>query len=50
MERRDMTAEILEEDEGGVSILRPGSLSTFVGQEHLKGNLRIFIEAAKKTW
>ena len=28
--------------------LRPGTLDEFIGQERLKGNLRIFVEAAKR--
>lgn len=37
-----------EEKSGLESILRPSTLEEFVGQEKLKENLRIFIQAAKK--
>jgi len=36
------------EDEAGIGDIRPGSLSDFVGQENIKKQLRIFIEAARR--
>jgi len=38
----------LDEDEGYDSSLRPKSLSEYIGQEKLKKNLSVFIEAAKQ--
>lgn len=40
------TASVLPED-GAEGSLRPRTLSEYIGQEKAKGNLRIFIEAAK---
>ena len=38
----------LAEEQGGMeAALRPGNLDEFVGQDKLKENLRIFIEAAR---
>ena len=38
----------LSEEAGGMeAALRPGTLDEFVGQENLKSNLRVFIEAAR---
>lgn len=38
----------LSEESGGLeAALRPGSLDEFVGQDKLKSNLRVFIEAAR---
>ena len=48
MERRIIETEITEEDrriEGG---LRPQTLDDYIGQEKVKKNLRIYIEAAKQ--
>ena len=39
---------LLEDDLQFDFSLRPGSLDEFVGQEKLKANLRVFIEAARK--
>ena len=36
------------EDAKSDAILRPKRLTEFVGQEELKSNLRVFIEAAKQ--
>ena len=41
------TAAILPEDSGEIS-LRPHSLSEYIGQDKAKGNLSIFIQAAKR--
>ncbi|MCE2991978.1 MAG: Holliday junction branch migration DNA helicase RuvB [Candidatus Jidaibacter sp.] len=40
-------SEKLQEDESGELKVRPRNLSDFIGQGQLKGNLRIFLEAAK---
>src|SRR3712207_9309648 len=45
-EEHPLAAEPLAEDDEPQ--LRPGSLDEFVGQEALKKNLRIFVEAAKQ--
>ena len=38
----------LADEQGGLeAALRPGTLDEFVGQDKLKENLRIFIEAAR---
>ena len=39
--------QLADESNGLEAALRPGSLDEFVGQDKLKDNLRIFIEAAK---
>jgi Holliday junction DNA helicase RuvB len=38
----------MEDTEGDEPTLRPRSLDEFIGQEALKENLRIFVEAAKR--
>jgi len=50
MEENDRLAStLLQKDDLQFDLtLRPGSLDEFVGQEKLKANLKIFIEAAKK--
>ena len=45
MEERLLSSNIMQEDED--MNLRPQFLDEYVGQEHLKDNLRIFIQAAK---
>jgi Holliday junction DNA helicase RuvB len=45
MEERLLSSNIMQEDED--MNLRPQYLDEYVGQEHLKENLRIFIQAAK---
>jgi Holliday junction DNA helicase RuvB len=40
-------AVFMQEDEGEVS-LRPQTLSEYIGQEKAKGNLKVFIEAARR--
>lgn len=42
------TAKSLAEDAGFEATLRPRQLCSFIGQEQVKENLRIYIEAAKK--
>lgn len=44
---RIITTEIIEEDYTQEGNLRPRSLDEYIGQEQVKENLRIFIEAAK---
>lgn len=39
--------QLAEESNGLEAALRPGTLDEFVGQDKLKENLRIFIEAAR---
>lgn len=43
-----MSPNLQEEDKGEDTVLRPQTLSSFMGQEKVKDNLRIFIDAAKK--
>lgn len=45
MEERLLSSSLMQEDED--MNLRPQFLSEYVGQEHLKENLKIFIQAAK---
>ncbi len=45
MEERLLSSNLMQEDED--MNLRPQFLSEYVGQEHLKENLKIFIQAAK---
>lgn len=47
MERRIITTEITEEDKGIEQNLRPQMLSEYIGQERIKSNLKVYIEAAK---
>ena len=44
---RMITTELLEEDLSTEGILRPDNLTEYIGQEKVKHNLNIFIEAAK---
>ncbi|MBI5200101.1 MAG: Holliday junction branch migration DNA helicase RuvB [Elusimicrobia bacterium] len=43
-----LTRAAIPEDEGYDRALRPKALSEFIGQEKLKANLRVFIEAARQ--
>lgn len=43
-----MSGTLQEEDKGQENILRPTTLSSFMGQEKVKSNLRVFVDAAKK--
>lgn len=45
---RDGTLDPMEDAEGDEPTLRPRTLDEFIGQEALKENLRIFVEAAKR--
>ena len=47
MDERDIVPARLPEDEGFENNLRPSSLDAFIGQEKLKENLKVFIEAAR---
>ncbi len=44
---RMITTDLMEEDYSSEGTLRPQSLDEYIGQEQVKQNLRIFIEAAK---
>lgn len=48
MAKRSITTEFTEEDAGIETGLRPKLLSDYVGQEKVKNNLKVYIEAAKK--
>ena len=48
MAKRIITTDITEEDQKNEGSLRPKLLSGYVGQEKAKGNLKIYIEAAKQ--
>jgi len=47
MEKRVISTELLEEEEKTENNLRPLSLDDYIGQEKVKNNLKIYIEAAK---
>ncbi|MCM3742214.1 Holliday junction branch migration DNA helicase RuvB [Oceanobacillus luteolus] len=47
MEERMVTGEIQEEDMGLEQSLRPETLKQYIGQDKVKENLQIFIQAAK---
>ncbi|RHP34627.1 Holliday junction branch migration DNA helicase RuvB [Lachnotalea sp. AF33-28] len=47
MNKRMITTDFTEEDQGIENSLRPKQLSEYIGQEKAKGTLKIFIEAAK---
>ena len=47
MAKRSITTEFTEEDAGIETTLRPKFLKDYIGQEKVKGNLKIYIEAAK---
>ncbi len=48
MERRIITTEFIDEDIKIENSLRPKLLCEYIGQESVKNNLKIYIEAAKK--
>lgn len=48
MERRIITTDVMEEDLSTEGNLRPQYLEDYIGQEKAKGNLKIYIEAAKQ--
>ena len=47
MEKRVISTELLAEEEKTENNLRPLSLDDYIGQEKVKNNLKIYIEAAK---
>ncbi|MCI7275990.1 MAG: Holliday junction branch migration DNA helicase RuvB [Lachnospiraceae bacterium] len=47
MERRTIQTEMIEEDSPIENYLRPQRLADYIGQEKVKNNLKIYIEAAK---
>ena len=47
MERRIITTEITQEDKYIEPNLRPQMLSDYIGQEKIKSNLKVYMEAAK---
>ncbi len=48
MEKRIITTEIIPEDISIEGNLRPQNLSEYIGQQKVKNNLKIFIDAAKQ--
>ncbi len=46
--RRILTTALREEDHAYEPKLRPDHLESYIGQEHIKENLRVFIQAAKQ--
>lgn len=47
MERKIITTEITEEDRHTEPSLRPQRLSEYIGQERIKSNMKVYIDAAK---
>ena len=47
MERRIISTQIKEEDYQIENVLRPQKLDDYIGQEKVKSNLKVYIEAAK---
>ena len=48
MERRVISTQIQEEDLKIETSLRPQQLKDYIGQEKIKSNLKVYIEAAKQ--
>ena len=48
MEKRIISTEVIEEDVKIENNLRPLTLDDYVGQEKIKRNLKVYIEAAKE--
>ena len=48
MRNNELTPEELPEEGGYQLSLRPRRLAEFIGQESLKANLRVFLEAARQ--
>lgn len=48
MEKRVISTQIQEEDLQTETSLRPMSLEEYIGQEKIKGTLRVYIEAARR--
>ena len=49
MERRIITTEVTEEDKVIEPNLRPQLLDEYIGQEKIKNNLKVYIDAAKAS-
>ena len=47
MEKRVISTQLQEEDLKMESSLRPQHLSDYIGQEKIKDNMKVYIEAAK---
>ena len=47
MEKRVISTEVLTEERSVESSLRPIKLAEYVGQDRIKDNLKVYIEAAK---
>ncbi len=47
-EERIITSDFIEEDAAIEAGLRPRQLAEYIGQEKVKGNLQIYIQAAKE--
>lgn len=47
MDKRILSTDIMSEDIASEGSIRPQSLAEYIGQEKVKNNLRVFIEAAK---
>ena len=48
MAKRSITTEFTQEDEVIETSLRPHTLKEYIGQEKVKNNLKVYIEAAKQ--
>lgn len=48
MAKRSITTEFTNEDAGIETSLRPQYLREYIGQEKVKSNLKVYIEAAKE--
>ena len=48
MEKRIITTELIQEDITVEGSLRPQKLAEYIGQEKVKNNLQVFIDAAKQ--
>lgn len=48
MAKRIITTELMDEDKGLESSLRPRLLDEYIGQVKVKENLKIYIEAARQ--
>ena len=47
MERRIITTEVTEEEKRTEQSLRPQMLAQYIGQEKIKTNLKVYIDAAR---
>ena len=48
MKKRIITTDVLEDDKKTDLNLRPQSLDQYIGQEKIKENLKVYIQAAKE--